>query len=100
MEAHLRGEHGHPQRSEQDLSGTEAPHPAQIIDNHEEHTIMRKLALVLSLCIVGIAACSKESPPPPPPAPKAQAPAPAPAPAPPAADKPAPISVAMISLGK
>ena len=59
---------------------------------------MKKLALVFCLCIAGLTACGKESPPPPPPAPKAQAPAPAPAPAP-SAEK-APISVAMISLGK
>ena len=63
---------------------------------------MKKLALVFGMCIAGITACSKESPPPPPPAAKAQAPAsaPTPAPAPAPSASTAAISVAMISLGK
>lgn len=69
---------------------------------------MRKLALVLGLCVAGIAGCGKESPPPPP-APKAQAPAPTPAPTPSPAPSPAPpeaasaaapIAVGVITLGK
>ena len=65
---------------------------------------MKKLALVFCACIAGLTACKQESPPPPATPPKAQAPAPSPAPAPAPSPAPsastAPISVAMISLGK
>src|SRR5689334_15353748 len=101
MEAHLRGESGCHQGSEQDLPGSEAQDPAEVrpLHAHEKgkRAMTRRLLFTLFVAaLVALNACSKKEE-----APKAETP-PAPVPAPAAPPPPAPpagVTAAGLALG-